>query len=72
MSAPMRNVDKKRLSEASTRVDAMFKKITLNNITTPNKVMIFGEIIIIIARCKKQQGQAKELSDMEAKTRKSN
>ena len=49
----MRNVDKKRLSEASTRVDAMFKKITLNNITTPNKVMNFGEIIIIIARCKK-------------------
>ena len=43
---PMRNVDKKRLSGASTKVDAMFKKISLNNITTLNKVMYFGGIMI--------------------------
>ena len=42
---PMRNVDKKRLSAASTNVDAMFEKITLNNITTLNKVMYCGGII---------------------------
>ena len=30
----MKNVDKKYLSEASTKVDAMFKKIAPNNITT--------------------------------------
>ena len=34
---PMRNVDKKRLSGASNKVDAMFK--TLNNITTLSKVI---------------------------------
>ena len=42
---PMRNVDKKHLSGASTKVDAMFKKITLNNITTLKKVMCCGGII---------------------------
>ena len=42
---PMRDVDKKRLSRASTKVDAMFKKITLNNITALNKVMYCGGII---------------------------
>ena len=42
---PMRNVDKKRLSGASTKVDAMFKNISLN-ITTLNKVMYFGGIMI--------------------------
>ena len=31
---------------ASTEVDAMFKKIRLNNITTLNKVMYCGGIII--------------------------
>ena len=36
---PMRNVDKKRLSGADTKVDAMFKKITLNNIITLKKNM---------------------------------
>ena len=43
---PVRNVDKKRLSGASTKVDAMFKNISLNNITTLNKVMYFGGIMI--------------------------
>ena len=36
---------KKRLSGSSTKVDAMFAKITLNNITTLNKVMFCGGII---------------------------
>ena len=36
---------KERLSGISTKVDAMFKKITLNNIITLNKVMYCGEII---------------------------
>ena len=40
---PMRNVDKKRLSGASNKVDAMFK--TLNNITTTSKVMYYCGII---------------------------
>ena len=42
---PIRNVDKKRLSEASTKVDAMFKRITLNNVTTLTKVVSCGGII---------------------------
>ena len=42
---PMRNVEKKRLSGSSTKIDAMFAKITLNNITTLNKVMCCGGII---------------------------
>ena len=40
---PMRNVDKKRLSGASNKVDAMFK--TLNNITTLSKVIYCRGII---------------------------
>ena len=40
---PMRNVDKKRLSGASNKVDAMFK--TLNNITTLSKVIYCCGII---------------------------
>ena len=39
----MRNVDKKRLSGASNKVDAMFK--TLNNITTLSKVIYCCGII---------------------------
>ena len=35
----MRNIDGKALSGASTKADATFKKITLNNINTLNKVM---------------------------------
>ena len=35
----MRNIDGKALSGASTKADATFKKITLNNINTINKVM---------------------------------
>ena len=35
----MRNVNKKHLSGASTKVDAMFKIIILNNITAQNKVI---------------------------------
>ena len=42
---PIRNVNKKRLSGLSTKVDTMFKKITLNNIITLNKVMCCGGII---------------------------
>ena len=41
----MKNVDKKRLSGASTKADTMVKKIKLNNTTTLNKVMYCGEII---------------------------
>ena len=41
----MKNVNKKCLSGASTVVDAMFKKIALNNITMLNKVMCCGRII---------------------------
>ena len=44
---PIRNVDKKRLSGGSTKVDAKFEKITLNNITTLNKVMCCGGIITL-------------------------
>ena len=40
---PMRNVDKKRLSGASNKVDAMFK--TLNSITTLSKVIYCCGII---------------------------
>ena len=40
---PMRNVDKKRLSGASNKVDAMFK--TLDNITTLSKVIYCCGII---------------------------
>ena len=54
---PMRNVDKKHLSRASTNVDAMFKKITLNNITALNKVMYCGGIITSeLLGVKKQKG----------------
>ena len=42
---PMKNVDKKCLSGASTKVDTMFKNIALNNITMLNKVMYCGGII---------------------------
>ena len=41
----MINVDKKFLLGASTKVDAMFKKIILNNINTLDKVMYCGGII---------------------------
>ena len=41
----MINVDKKFLLGASTKVDAMFKKIILNNINTLGKVMYCGGII---------------------------
>ena len=41
---PMRNVDKKRLSGAGTKVDAMFKKITLNNIITLKKICTVVEL----------------------------
>ena len=41
----MRSVDKKRLSGKSTKIDAMFKKITLNNLTALNKVTYCGGII---------------------------
>ena len=51
---PIRYVDKKHLSETRTRVDALFKKITLNNITTLNKVMYCGGINNFRAlRCEK-------------------
>ena len=36
---PIRNVDKNRLSGASTKVDVMCKRITLNNVTTLTKVV---------------------------------
>ena len=42
----MRNVDKKCLSGPSTKVDAVFKTITLNNITTLKTIMRCGGIII--------------------------
>ena len=42
---PIRNVDKKRLSGASTKVDVMFKRITLNNVTALTKVVSCGGII---------------------------
>ena len=41
----MINVDKNFLLGASTKVDAMFKKIILNNINTLDKVMYCGGII---------------------------
>ena len=41
----MRDMNKKRLFGASNKVDAVFKKIKLNNITTLNKVMYCGGII---------------------------
>ena len=42
---PMRNMDKKYLYGVSTKVDTMFKKITLNNINTLKKVIYCGGII---------------------------
>ena len=41
----MRNVYKKRLSGASTKIDSMFKKIALNNLTVLNKVAYCDGII---------------------------
>ena len=57
---PMRNVDKKSLSAASTKVDAMFKTITLNNITKLNKVMYCGGIITsVLLGVKNSKGKQK-------------
>ena len=69
--SPTRNLDKKRFSGASANVDAMFKKLTLNIITTLNKVMCCGGIITSELIGVKNS-QEKELSDVEEKTRKSN
>ena len=44
---PMRNTNKKRLCRASTKADAKFKNITLNNITTLNIVIYYGGIITL-------------------------
>ena len=53
---PMRNVDKTLLG-ATTKVDPMLKKLTLNNITTLSKVVFYGEIITSVLLCvKKKQG----------------
>ena len=68
----MRNVDKKGLSGASTKADAMFKKITLNNITTLNEVIHCGGIITSELLGVKNSKDKHKLSDVEEKTRKSN
>ena len=68
----MRNVDKKGLSGASTKADAMFKKITLNNITTLNEVIHCGGIITSELLVVKNSKDKHKLSDVEEKTRKSN
>ena len=51
---PMRNVDKTLLG-ATTKVDTMLKKLTLNN-----KVVFYGEIITSVFLCvKKSKGKQK-------------
>ena len=50
----MRNTNKKRLCRASTKADAKFENITLNNITTLNTVIYYGGIINLrVIRCEK-------------------
>ena len=44
---PMRNTNKKRLCRASTKADAKFKNITLNNITTLNTFIYYGGSITL-------------------------
>ena len=44
---PMRNTNKKRLFRASTKADAKFKNITLNNITTLNTFIYYGGSITL-------------------------
>ena len=56
---PMRNVDKTLLG-ATTKVDTMLKKLTLNNITILSKVVFYGEIITSVFLCvKKSKGKQK-------------
>ena len=56
---PIRNVDKTVLG-ATTKVDPMLKKLTLNNITTSSKVVFYGEIITSVFLCvKNSKGKQK-------------
>ena len=54
---PMKNVDKKRLFGASTKVDTMLKKTTLHNITTLSKLMYCGGITISALCVKNSKGK---------------
>ena len=44
---PMRNTNKKRFCRASTKADAKFKNIALNNITTLNTFIYYGGSITL-------------------------
>ena len=49
---PMRNTNKKRLCRASTKADAKFKNITLNNITK-HIYLLWWKYNLRVIRCEK-------------------
>ena len=68
---PMRNVDKTVIG-ASTKIDPMLKKLTLNNITTLNKVVFYGEIITSVLLCVKNSKDKQKNSPMWKKKNQTN